>query len=64
MSVRPSGFLLGLYTQLDAAHVAAAVAAQIDGRFMAMDVSEGSRILWADVAASCERSTGRAWTTT
>jgi hypothetical protein len=53
--------LLGAYSQRDAALLGAAVAAQIDARFMALDLSLGSRIVWPRVAADMATATGRAW---
>jgi hypothetical protein len=53
--------LLGSFTQLEAASLAAIIAAGMDRRFMAMDLSQGSRIPGAEVAAEMGKATGKAW---
>lgn len=37
------------------------IAAQLDARFLSLDLTRGSRILWPEVAAHMARSTGRKW---
>lgn len=49
-------------TENEAAIVCAVVAAQIDSRFVALDLSRGSKILWPDVAADVSKATQRPWT--
>lgn len=48
-------------TENEAAVVCTHVAAQIDARFIAIDLSQGSRIDWADIASRVSTTTGRQW---
>jgi hypothetical protein len=45
----------------DEVTLCAYIAAQVDARFLALNLSLGSRIVWPDVAAHMARSTGRKW---
>ena len=46
---------------MDEVTLCAFIAAQVDARFLSLDLSKGSRILWPEVAAHMSRSTGRKW---
>ena len=49
------------YTEMDAVLLSTVIAAQVDARFLALDLAHGSRIYWADVAARMAQATGRRW---
>ena len=49
------------FSEHDAAIVCTVVAAQIDARFIAIDVTHGSRIDWHDVAQRVSKATQREW---
>jgi hypothetical protein len=53
--------VLGVFHPTDAAHLCSVVAAQLDARFVRMDLRDGSRILWPAVAADMSAAAGRAW---
>jgi hypothetical protein len=44
------------------ATLAALVAAQIDARFLALDLSRGSRIIWSEIVPAMTQATGKPWT--
>jgi len=46
---------------MDEVTLCAFIAAQLDARFLALDLSRGSRISWPEVAAHMARATGRTW---
>ena len=50
------------FTPADAALVCTLVAAQIDRRFLALDLSSGSKIDWAEIASGVSERTGRQFT--
>ena len=49
------------FTEIDAVLLSTTIAAQIDTRFLALDLARGSRIYWTDVATRMTQSTGRRW---
>ena len=50
--------------QIDVALLTACIAKQMDERFMSMDLSVGSRIVWNIVVADMKRATGKEWNAT
>jgi hypothetical protein len=56
--------LLGVFSEKDAALLGAAVAADIDARFLKADLSQGSRIPWGRISIDMQKLTGRNWTKT
>jgi hypothetical protein len=63
---RSGGKLIGLgnFSELDALSLSAAVAAQVDARFLTLDLSQSSRISWSQVAQQLATTTGRRWAET
>jgi hypothetical protein len=66
MAQRGGGRLCGLasFTESDALSLSAAVAAQVDARFLQLDLSQSSRITWSGVAQHLAGTTGRRWVET
>lgn len=50
--------------QIEVALLTASIAKQMDERFMSMDLSVGSRIVWGKVVADMKRATGKEWNAT
>jgi hypothetical protein len=46
---------------MDAVLLSTVIAAQVDARFLALDLAHGSRVCWADVAARMAQASGRRW---
>ena len=46
---------------MDEVTLCAFIAAQLDGRFLSLDLSKGSRIQWREVSEHMARTTGRKW---
>ena len=59
MSRKPS--LLAHFSDTDAIVLTSIIAGQIDGRFLTLDLSQGSRIYWKDIASQMSKVTRRAW---
>ena len=66
MSAARSGSkpVLGAFTENDALALSSSVAAQVDARFLTLDLSQSSRISWPQVASHLAATTGRRWAET